>query len=36
MFKKIVAPSAFISALMAIAAFTAAGGAELANGGYTI
>lgn len=36
MFKKIAAPSALISAILALAAFTAAGGAELANGSHTI
>ncbi len=36
MFKKIAAPSALISAIVALAAFTAAGGAELANGLPTI
>ena len=36
MFKKIAVPSALISAIAALAAFTAAGGAELANGGYGI
>ncbi len=36
MLKKIAVPSALISAIAALAAFTMAGGAELANGGYYI
>ncbi len=36
MFKKIAVPSAIVSLIAALAAFTMAGGAELANGGYHI
>lgn len=36
MFTKIAIPSAVAALLAALAAFTAAGGVELANGGYGI
>jgi hypothetical protein len=37
MFKlKVAVPSALVSIIAALAFFTAAGGAELANGGYMI